>query len=124
MSLARVHNFSITLDGFATGEGQSKEDPFGHAGERLHEWMSATRLWDAGASGGVDDAFVQQHDPGIGAEIMGVGKFGHGGTGEGLPGGGHVLAQRSHPCDLHPYRRLTEPPAHHETADGSAQMKE
>jgi len=43
MSLARVHNFSISLDGFATGEGQSLDAPFGHAGHRLHEWMLAYR---------------------------------------------------------------------------------
>lgn len=55
MSRTRIHNFSISLDGFATGEGQSLETPFGHAGHRLHEWMFATRF---------------------GAEIMGAGKFG------------------------------------------------
>lgn len=76
MSRARVHNFSISLDGFATGEGLSAEAPFGHAGERLHEWMFATRYWSEGGSAGVDDAFAQQHQPGIGAEIMGAGKFG------------------------------------------------
>ena len=76
MSLARVHNFAISLDGFGTGEGQTAELHFGHAGERLHEWMFATRWWKAGGSGGVDDAFVQRHDPGIGAEIMGARKFG------------------------------------------------
>jgi dihydrofolate reductase len=81
MSLARVHNFSISLDGFGTGEGQSLDTPFGHAGERLHEWMFATRFWgqevgQPGGSGGVDDAFAQRHGPGIGAEIMGAGKFG------------------------------------------------
>ena len=37
MSLARVQNFSISLDAYATGEGQSLNAPFGHAGERLHE---------------------------------------------------------------------------------------
>jgi dihydrofolate reductase len=82
MSLVRVQNFSISLDGFGTGEGQSREEPFGHAGERLHEWMFATRWWrrgsnEPGGSGGVDDAFVRQHDMGIGAEIMGAGKFGY-----------------------------------------------
>ncbi len=77
MSLARVHNFAISLDGFGTGEGQTDQAHFGHAGERLHEWMFDTRWWGAGGSGGVDDAFVQRHDPGIGAEIMGAGKFGH-----------------------------------------------
>ncbi len=80
MSL-RVHNFAISLDGFGTGDGLSHEEPFGHAGERLHEWMFATRFWSGmvgrpGGSGGIDDAFAQQHGPGIGAEIMGAGKFG------------------------------------------------
>ena len=82
MSLARVQFFSISLDGFGTGEGQSLDAPFGHAGERLHEWMFATRWWhemvgEPGGTGGIDDAFVRQHDPGIGAEIMGAGKFGY-----------------------------------------------
>ncbi len=81
MSLARVQFFSISLDGFGTGEPQSREAPFGHAGERLHEWMFATRWWrerlgEPGGSGGIDDAVVRLHDPGIGAEIMGAGKFG------------------------------------------------
>jgi len=80
MSL-RVHNFAISLDGFGTGEGQSQQEPFGHAGQRLHQWMFATRFWaemvgQGGGSSGVDDAFAQQHGPGIGAEIMGAGKFG------------------------------------------------
>ncbi len=81
MSLARVQNFSISLDGFGTGEGQRLDAPFGHAGERLHEWMFATRwgrkmFGGTGGSGGIDDAFARQHDTGIGAEIMGAGKFG------------------------------------------------
>src|SRR5919109_584873 len=81
MSLARVQFFSISLDGFGTGEGQSLDAPFGHAGERLHEWMFTTRWWrerlgQPGGTGGIDDAFVRLHDPGIGAEIMGAGKFG------------------------------------------------
>jgi dihydrofolate reductase len=82
MSLVRVHNFAISLDGFGTGAGQSRDLHFGHAGDRLHEWMFTTRWWSemvgqSGGTGGVDDVFVQQHDPGIGAEIMGAGKFGH-----------------------------------------------
>jgi hypothetical protein len=56
MSLTRIHNLSISLDGFATGEPQSADAPFGHAGERLHEWMFGTRFWDAGGTAGVDDA--------------------------------------------------------------------
>jgi dihydrofolate reductase len=81
MSRVRVHNFSISLDGFATGEGLTFDAPFGHAGERLHEWMFATRFWRSmvnqpGGSAGVDDAFAVRHTPGVGAEIMGRGKFG------------------------------------------------
>ena len=80
MSQVRVHNFSISLDGFATGEGISLEAPFGHAGERLHEWMFQTGFWCSmvgkdGGSVGVDDAYARRHEPGIGAEIMGRGKF-------------------------------------------------
>ena len=57
MSLARVQFFSISLDGFGTGEGLSLEEPFGHAGERLHEWMFGTRWWkervgEPGGTGG------------------------------------------------------------------------
>ena len=82
MSLVRVHNFSISLDGFGTGEPQSRDAPFGHAGARLHDWMFATRwgrelLGRPGGTGGVDDAFLRLFAPGIGAEIMGAGKFGY-----------------------------------------------
>ncbi|WP_076261342.1 dihydrofolate reductase family protein [Intrasporangium flavum] len=76
MSLTRIHNFSISLDGFATGEPQSLEAPFGHAGERLHQWMMATRTWGEGGSTGVDNAFAERHGQGFGAEIMGANKFG------------------------------------------------
>jgi dihydrofolate reductase len=76
MSITRVQNLSISLDGFATGEPQTRETPFGHAGERLHEWMFATRFWNASGTAGVDDAFADRHSHGIGAEIMGANKFG------------------------------------------------
>jgi dihydrofolate reductase len=82
MSQVRVHNFSISLDGFGTGEGLTLDAPFGHAGHRLHEWMIATRfgrqevLGQPGGNEGVDDALAQRYGPGIGAEIMGAGKFG------------------------------------------------
>ena len=76
MSLTRIHNFSISLDGFATGEPQSLDAPFGHAGQRLHQWMFATRYWDPSGADGVDNAFAERHGPGIGAEIMGSNKFG------------------------------------------------
>lgn len=82
MSLARIQHVSVSLDGFATGEGQSLDAPFGHAGNRLHEWMLETRwarrmFGQPGGSRGVDDTFLRLFAPGIGAEIMGSRKFGH-----------------------------------------------
>src|SRR5262249_53319585 len=81
VSQVRVHNFSVSLDGFGTGEGQSLEAPFGHAGTRLHEWFFPTRTFRAmqgqpGGSTGIDDVFASAWAPGIGAEIMARGKFG------------------------------------------------
>ncbi|MFE7706362.1 dihydrofolate reductase family protein [Streptomyces sp. NPDC057486] len=81
MSRVRVHNFSVSIDGFATGEGQSLDAPFGHAGARLHGWFFPTRtfqqmLGKADGSTGVDDAIAGTWDVGIGAEIMGRNKFG------------------------------------------------
>jgi hypothetical protein len=70
MSQTRIRNFSISLDGFGTGEPQSREAPFAHAGERLHEWMFATRFWDASevvgaatgpGTAGADNAFAEPH---------------------------------------------------------------
>jgi dihydrofolate reductase len=84
MSRVRVHNFSVSLDGFGTGDGQSLEAPFGHAGTRLHEWFFRTATFrgfqqsegDPGGSMGVDDAFASNWATGIGVEIMGRNKFG------------------------------------------------
>lgn len=83
MSKVRVHNFSLSLDGFATGEGQSLEAPFGHAGSRLVQWAFDTKTFrDMGLHGvgegahGVDEAFASNWATGIGVEIMGRNKFG------------------------------------------------
>lgn len=83
MSLVRVHNFSISLDGFGAGEGQTLEAPFGHAGSRLVEWAFETRTFremglhgESAGSSGVDEAFASAWKPGIGAEVMGRNKFG------------------------------------------------
>jgi dihydrofolate reductase len=82
----RVHNLAVSIDGFATGEDRTFEAPFGHAGHRLMTWFFPTHAFvsktghDDEAIGagtrGVDDAFAAATDQGIGAEIMGRGKFG------------------------------------------------
>ncbi|WP_055480881.1 dihydrofolate reductase family protein [Sphaerimonospora mesophila] len=82
MSRVRVHNFAISLDGFGTGDGQSLDAPFGHAGDRLHRWFFETQTFHArqgktGGSAGVDDAVARRWNVDIGAEIMGRNKFGH-----------------------------------------------
>jgi dihydrofolate reductase len=86
MTRVRVHNFSVSLDGFGTGEGLTLDAPFGHAGERLHEWFFPTATFraqsghgdpaDADPSSAPDDAFASQWGDGIGVEIMGAGKYG------------------------------------------------
>jgi len=82
MSQVRVHNFSISLDGYGTGEGQTLEAPFGHAHGRLMNWFFGTRTFrgmhdgPGGGSDGVDEAFASNWGTGIGAEIMGRNKFG------------------------------------------------
>ena len=81
MSRVRVHNFSVSLDGFATGEGQSLQLPFGHAEDKLMWWFIGTRTFRAmheepGGSVGVDETFASNWGMGIGAEIMGRNKFG------------------------------------------------
>jgi dihydrofolate reductase len=77
----RAHNLAVSLDGFATGEGQSLETPFGHAGQRLMGHFFPTRTFVAmtggdGGTRGIDDAFAAAAWEGIGAEIMGRNKFG------------------------------------------------
>lgn len=83
MSRVRVHNFSVSLDGFGAGEGQRLDAPFGHAGMRLMGWALGTRTFremglpgESEGSLGVDDAFASRWGRGIGAEIMGRNKFG------------------------------------------------
>jgi dihydrofolate reductase len=81
MSSVRVHCLSVSLDGYASGEGQSLNSPFGHAGPRLLGWFDATRTFRqihavTGGTTNADDAFAGQWTPGIGADIMGRNMFG------------------------------------------------
>jgi dihydrofolate reductase len=81
MPKVRVHNFTMSLDGYAAGPNQSLDNPLGVGGSRLHEWAFATRSgremhgMDAGEEG-LDDSFVARGDVGIGATIMGRNMFG------------------------------------------------
>src|SRR4051794_11520804 len=90
MSIARVQNFSISLDGFGTGEGQSADAHFGHAGDRLHEWMFTTRYWRPGGTGGGGDRVAAPFQWGGGGGVMGGGEVRHPrrAQGPGCQGGG------------------------------------
>jgi len=73
MAKVRVHNFSITLDGFAAGPGQRLDAPFGDGVEGLHDWMMAAM--EDGATG-LDVERVNLWNTNIGATIMGRNMFG------------------------------------------------
>ncbi len=81
MSRLRVHNFSVSLDGYGAGPDQSAGAPLGAGGERLHDWVVATRAWrevhgEPGGEDGIDGDFVARGEDNIGATIMGRNMFG------------------------------------------------
>lgn len=81
MSKLRVHNFAISLDGYAAGPDQSLDHPLGVGGERLHSWAFATRTARQthgmdGGDEGLDDDFFARGEAGLGATIMGRNMFG------------------------------------------------
>jgi dihydrofolate reductase len=81
MTRVRVHNFTISLDGYGAGPLQTLETPLGVGGERLHKWFIPTRAFQrmngkAGGTTGVDDDFAARFGDGIGAWIMGRNMFG------------------------------------------------
>ncbi len=81
MPKLRVHNLAMSADGYAAGPDQSVDKPLGIGGERLHEWVFATRtgcrmLGVEGGEEGVDDDFLARGVVGIGATIMGRNMFG------------------------------------------------
>jgi dihydrofolate reductase len=80
MPRLRVHNFSISLDGYAAGPHQGPENPLGKGGGQLHEWIFETRSMRAlagqeGGERGVNDELVRARTMGIGATIMGRNMF-------------------------------------------------
>jgi dihydrofolate reductase len=77
----RVHNLSVSLDGYVAGPAQDVDNPLGVGGPGLHEWVFATRtgrrmLGEDGGDEGLDDEFMARGDVGIGATIMGRNMFG------------------------------------------------
>ncbi|MGH2513362.1 MAG: hypothetical protein ACRDGQ_11810 [Candidatus Limnocylindrales bacterium] len=78
MSKVRAHNIVTSLDGFATGEGQSRHAAFGSAQDEFMTWFGKAGVFQAVAPGspsGVDEAITATWGTRIGAEIMGRHKF-------------------------------------------------
>jgi dihydrofolate reductase len=81
MARLRVHNFSISLDGYGAGAAQSLENPLGVGGEQLHEWFVATRTFQqiygrTEGTTGADDEFAGRGFRNVGAWILGRNMFG------------------------------------------------
>ncbi|PPJ29796.1 dihydrofolate reductase family protein [Nocardia nova] len=81
MPRLRVHNLSISLDGYVAGPDQGPDHPLGVGGERLHEWVFVTRtgrrmIGQDGGSTGIDDEQLAAGEANVGATIMGRNMFG------------------------------------------------
>jgi len=81
MSKLRVHNFTISIDGYGAGRNQDLSNPLGVGGIALHSWIFATRTFHQmtereGGDTGVDDDIMARSTANIGACIMGRNMFG------------------------------------------------
>jgi dihydrofolate reductase len=86
MSRLRCH-ISISADGFVAGPNQSRENPLGEGGERLHDWIVTLAVWRAShdqPGGEVNEStqIVAETIENIGAGVMGRNMFGPVGGGD------------------------------------------
>lgn len=83
MSRVRVQSFSVSIDGFGAGPGQSLAHPLGVGGEVLHTWAFTTRTFQRNVFGkdggetGVDEDFAARGFANLGAWILGRNMFAH-----------------------------------------------
>ena len=80
MSKLRL-SISMSLDGFVAGPRQSREDPLGVGGMRLHQWVFPLLAWRArhgleGGEAGPSNAVIGEAMHNIGATVMGRNMFG------------------------------------------------
>lgn len=81
MARVRVEGFTISLDGYGAGPGQSLDQPLGAGGTELHQWLFPTRtlqhaLFGKDGTTGVDDDFAARGFQNVGAWILGRNMFG------------------------------------------------
>jgi dihydrofolate reductase len=81
MARLRLHNFTLSLDGYAAGPNQGVDQPLGENGLLLHDWIFKTASFrsmlgeNGGDTGRNDDLFRARTDN-VGATIMGRNMFG------------------------------------------------
>ncbi|MFL5688362.1 MAG: dihydrofolate reductase family protein [Chloroflexota bacterium] len=76
-------HIAISLDGYAAGPNQSKDNPLGEGGMRLHEWTVKTASWREqhaleGGERNPSSAVIEEVVENVGAYIMGRNMFDHG----------------------------------------------
>ena len=81
MSKLRVNAYTVSLDGYGAGPGQSLKTPLGVGGEKLHAWMVGTRTFKSmfgqqGGETGLEDDLTARGMAGVGAWILGRNMFG------------------------------------------------
>lgn len=82
MSKLVVRCFSTSFDGYGAGPEQSPQDPLGHGGMALHDWVFKTKSFQDmhGAGGGeadsIDNGFAAKGFDNIGAWVLGRNMFG------------------------------------------------
>lgn len=82
MGIVTCH-ISVSLDGYAAGPDQSRENPLGVGGEGLHGWALELDTWlrEHGREGGVTNAssaVLDEATANVGAVVMGRNMFGGG----------------------------------------------
>ena len=79
MSKVRVANFAISIDGYSSAPGQTREEPFGPGGLRVMEWFFPTdtfqKMQKKSGESGIDNDLAKSMT-GIGAWILGRNMFG------------------------------------------------
>jgi dihydrofolate reductase len=81
MTRVRVDGFTVSLDGYGAGPGQTLENPMGVGTGHLHDWLRGTETFQTmiggkGGSTGADNDFAIRSFENVGAWIMGRNMFG------------------------------------------------
>lgn len=76
MSKVRFHT-AISLDGYTAGPSQTREEPLGVGGERLHDWLVTLAIFGGGGTEvNASTEVVRDWQGNVGAHIMGRNMFG------------------------------------------------